>query len=477
MALNNPLRIYNTLSKKKEDFIPFTPGKVGMYQCGPTVYWTQHIGNMRAVFVADITYRTLQYVGYDVMFVRNYTDVGHLTGDNDGDADTGEDRMEKAAKREGTSPEEIAQKYTDIYNRDIERINTLPPDHAPAATDHITQMIAMTEILLAKKYAYTTDLAVYFDISQAKEYTRLSGQNIEENISGAGTGDVVDPQKRNPQDFALWFFKAGEHAHALQTWMSPFKTPLIHGGEGFPGWHIECSAMAKQYLGDSFEIHIGGVEHISIHHTNEIAQSESANDKEYVKYWMHNEHLLYENGKMSKSGGTAFSIDELIEKGFDPLSLRYFFLQAHYRSKQNFTWDALEAAQNGLEKFYKQFVGLGDVTGSIDEKFRDMFVERITDDFNTAQALTIAHDVLKSELSHADKRATLLEFDLILGLNLSQQEKSTEDIPEAIKALAKRREEAREEKDFDKADELRNQISELGFDVQDGDKGPVIVKK
>lgn len=271
------LKIYNTLTRRKEEFKPLQAGKASFYYCGPTVYWTQHIGNLRGVFCADSIWRSLEYLGYQVKFVSNYTDVGHLTGDNEGDADLGEDKMEKGAKREGKTPQEIAEKYIAIYEQDIKDLNILSPTVRCRATDYIPEMIEMTRILLEKGFAYATDLAIYFDVSRAENYTQLSGQKLEEQMAGGGKGVVEDKQKKHSADFVLWFFKAGRHKNALQFWQSPFQSALVKNGAGFPGWHIECSAMAKKHLGATIDLHMGGIEHIPIHHTNEIAQSESAN--------------------------------------------------------------------------------------------------------------------------------------------------------------------------------------------------------
>jgi cysteinyl-tRNA synthetase len=252
---------------------------------------------MRAVVIADLVRRMFAYNGYDVALVRNYTDVGHLTGDNIGDADQGEDRMTKAVRRENSTPDEIAQKYIDIYKRDISTLNVLPPTHDPRATEHIAGMIDLVQELLKNGNAYTTDYAVYFDVTTYHDYTKLSGQQLAKQEEGEGHGSVTDPNKRNPADFAVWFFKAGTHANALQTWPSPFSSPLVENGEGFPGWHIECSAMSKAFLGSTFDVHMGGIEHIPIHHTNEIAQSTCANHAHFVNYWLHNEHLLVDGKK------------------------------------------------------------------------------------------------------------------------------------------------------------------------------------
>lgn len=475
------MQIYNTLTKKKEEFIPLKENHVGIYQCGPTVYWTQHIGNMRASFVSDIVNRTFQYLGYEVNLVRNYTDVGHLTNDNSGDADSGEDRMDKAAKRENSTPEKISRKYIEAFERDIKRLNILEATTSPKATEHIKEMQEMIQVLLDEGYAYSTPLAVYFIVSKAKDYTRLSGQKLDQNIEGEGHGEVRDKDKRDPADFVLWFFKAGEYKNAMQTWKSPFSSTLVDDGEGFPGWHIECSAMSKKYLGTTLDIHMGGVEHIPVHHTNEIAQSEAVNREPFSKYWMHYEHLLTNNEKMSKSEGTAFSLSELIEKGFRPLDLRFFYLQAHYRSKQNFTWDALNAARNGRTKLYADISNLEDKeNGNADPDFVRQFESKITDDFNTPQALATLFEVLKSNLSDKDKYETILDFDKILGLNIEENSKSSKieisDLPENIQEIINQREKARKEKDWKKSDSLRDLLLEEGFSVKDTDKGAVVNK-
>ena len=415
------LKIYNTLVKKKEDFDPLMDKKVSFYQCGPTVYWTQHIGNMRAMVLADLIRRSLIYLGYSVKFARNYTDVGHLTSDTD----TGEDKLEKGAKREGVTPQEIADKYIAQFENDVTMLNCLSPDEKPRATEYIDQMKEMVQYYLDKEYAYATDLAIYFDISRAKDYTALSGQNLEMNQSEAGSGEVGDKGKKNPADFAVWFFKAGAHKDALQTWDYNFK--LIDGSEisglGFPGWHLECSAMNYAIFGPIIDIHLGGIEHVPVHHTNEIAQSEAFTGKKFVRYWMHNEHLNVDGGKMSKSDGTAYSIEDIKEKGYDPLVLRYFFLGAHYRSKQNFTWEALDAARVALENLKNKVLDIKDKTsGKVDEDYKKKFITTIEDDFNSPQALAVIFEMFKSDLSDEDKLATILDFDKVLGLNLDKIE-------------------------------------------------------
>lgn len=471
------MKLYNTLAKSKQEFKPLTEGVVKMYHCGPTVYWTQHIGNMRAMVMADVVVRTFEYLNYHVELVRNYTDVGHLTSDDD----FGEDKMERAAKRESLEPLKIAQKYIDIFEKDSELLNLRPADHKPRATECIADDISMVKTLLEKGYAYSTPLAIYFDISRFEEYGKLSGQSLTDKLSGAGKAEVDDKDKKNPSDFALWFFKAGKHQNALQTWESPFESPLVDNGRGFPGWHIECSVMAQKFLGKTIDIHMGGVEHIPVHHTNEIAQSEAASGQTFANYWLHNEHLTVDGGKMSKSEGTAYSLEEIVQKGYDPLALRYFFLQAHYRSKQNFTWQALDAAQTGLQKLY-DFMRQAEADDlNKDEKINkyiDEFKAEISDDFNTPKALAVVWNLIKdNEIDAGVKKSALLNFDQVLGLKLGAIKKESGQIPDEIKKLAEERLTARQNKNWSKSDELRKKIDELGFIVKDTAEGFEIKKK
>lgn len=449
------IKIYNTLTGQKEIFRPLKDKEVKFYQCGPTVYWIQHIGNLRAMVMADVINRSLQYFGYKVKFVRNYTDVGHLTSDSD----EGEDKVAVSAKKEKVSPREIADKYIKIFEKDTADLNILEPSAKPKATENIDEILDMVKILLDKNFAYQTDLAIYFDVSKAKDYNRLSGQILEEQKP-----ETIDPKKKHPADFALWFFTVGKHKNALQHWSSLW-------GQGFPGWHIECSAMIKIFLGKTIDIHMGGIEHIPIHHTNEISQSEAANSAPLANYWVHNEHLLVDGKKMAKSEGTGFSLAEVQEKGFSPLSLRYFFLQAHYRSKQNFTWEALEAAQNGLKNLYSDIKRLGTDSGEINEKFKNKFIEAISDDFNIPQALAVVQELLKSSLAtDSSKLATILYFDKVLGLKIKEnivQEK----IPEKVLKLAEERLKMRQEKKWKEADQLRQKIETLGYEIKDTEEG------
>jgi len=464
--------LYNTLTKKKEVFKPVKKKEATLYYCGPTVYWTQHIGNLRGSTCADLAVRVFRYNGYEVKYARNYTDVGHLSSD----ADTGEDKMEKRAKTEAITPNEIAEKYIHVYEQDVRDLNLLEPNFKPRATECVTEMIDMVKTLLDKGFAYQTKLAIYFDVTKAKKYTELSGQKLEDQISGAGAGEVSDPEKKHSADFVLWFFRTGSHANALQFWPSPFSSPAVENGNGFPGWHIECSAMSKKFLGETIDVHMGGIEHVPIHHTNEIAQSEAANGVKFANYWLHNEHLLANNTKMSKSQGTGFSLSEIKEKGFDPLALKYFFLGAHYRSKQNFTWEAMEAAQKGLEHLRNQVRQLmNDKKGGVVKKYQKQFFESINDDLNTPQALAILQALLKSDSKDADKLATALNFDQVLGLKLDTLVEQV--IPEEIKLLAKDRDLARKAKNFSESDRLRAQLEDKGYVVEDGADGTRVYRK
>ncbi len=477
------LQIYNTLTKKKEQFKPIHEHEVSFYQCGATVYWTQHIGNLRAMVLADLIRRSLSYLGYHVKMARNYTDVGHMTSDDD----QGEDKMEKAAKRENRTPKEIADHYIRVFESDCHDLNILEPDFKPRATDYIKVMAEMVQELIDKGYAYATDLAIYFDVSKATDYTKLSGQDLSKNISDAGKGEVGDPQKKSSIDFALWFFKAGTHENAIQTWNHHFKNIDQKVEAGFPGWHIECSAMSRKLLGKTIDLHMGGIEHVPVHHTNEIAQSEAANGVKFVNYWLHNEWLTVNGGKMSKSQGTAFSLTEIKEKGYDPLVLRYFFLQSHYRSKQNFTWEALDGARSALnnlrDSIRTMVVGLGkqkasEVEGMVISDYDEKFEEAIGNDFNFPEAIALMFDMLKmndESFTEEDVVATILDFDSVLGLNL--KDIAIIEIPEEVKVLAEKRLEARQNKKWDQSDCLREAISDSGFEIEDTPGGYILKKK
>lgn len=515
------MKLYNTLSRKLEEFKPIKDKQVAFYHCGPTVYWVQHIGNLRAMTWADFIRRSLVYLGYHVKFVRNYTDVGHLTSDQD----QGEDKMEKAARNMlffkckycgkitpsfiqvdkksfktiklinnyhqcnfcgkmnllennndyfyrslEITPTEIANKYIKIFEDDTKALNILEPDYKPRASQYIEQMQDMIQTLLDKKYAYITSLAVVYDVSKFPKYNDLNHQKLELNKQGAGKGQVDDPEKKHFADFNLWVFKKGVHENALQTWDSPW-------GIGFPGWHIECSVMAKALLGETIDIHMGGVEHISVHHTNEIAQSEAANGVPFVHYWIHNEHLNVNDEKMAKSAGTGFTLKEVTDHGFEPLALRYFFLSAHYRSKQNFTWEALKSAQETLNKLRRIVSDLKSDKSDlkpIKNSFKKDFEEAIANDFQIPQALAVMWNMIKSDLSSKEKLKLLFNFDQVFGLNLDQV--AEEIIPDEIEELAKKRQTAKDAKDYKKADEIRNVLHEKGYEVED-EKGRYRIKK
>jgi len=430
--------------------------------------------------MADLIRRALIYMGNDVKFVRNYTDVGHLASD----ADEGEDKMEKGAKREGKTPQEIAQKYIDIFENDVNALNILPPNVSPRATEYVQQMIEMVQELLDKDFAYATPTAIYFDVTKFPEYTKLSGQRLDQMLEGAGQGEVSDAEnKRHPADFAVWFFKTGAHKNAVQTWPSPFSSPEVENGEGFPGWHIECSAMTKAELGDTLDIHMGGVEHIPIHHPNEIAQSEAANGVKFVNYWLHNEHLTVDGSKMAKSEGTSYSLADVIEEGYEPLVLRYFFLAAHYRSKQNFTWEALTAALTAYSRLLAKVAEYFQATNkplqaAPDADFKAKFIAALEEDFNVPQALAVAWDLTKTDLAADVKLATLLDFDQVLGLKLEsamENPRAEVEIPEAALRLLTEREQARANKEWTKADELRAQLrSEFNLEIDDSSAGQIV---
>ncbi|MBD3362573.1 cysteine--tRNA ligase [Candidatus Dojkabacteria bacterium] len=468
------LKVYNTLSRKLDEFKPIDKGKIRFYHCGPTVYWTQHIGNLRGMAMGDLIRRSLIYLGYEVKYVRNYTDFGHLTSD----ADVGEDKMEKGAKREGLTPEEVADKYIAQFERDTEALNLLEPTIKARATDYIDDMIKMIEVLVEKGYAYVTPKAIYFEVAKFPNYTELSRRNLEKDKAGAGFGSVQDSDKKDPADFALWFFKTGAHENALQYWPSPFESPEVENGEGIPGWHLECSTMANVNLGATLDIHMGGVEHISIHHPNEIAQSESANGVKYVNYWIHNEHLMVDGEKMSKSLGNVYNLASIVEKAFTPMDLRYFYLQAQYRSKQNFTTEALEGAKNAYKKMVDRVRVLNqniEEKGSIDKSFKNEFVKTLEDDFNIPEALAVSWELLKADINDNDKLATILDFDRVLGLNLLDKAEKEIEIPEEVEKLLKRRKEARENKEWEKSDEFRDKLeNDFNIKVKDTEEGQII---
>lgn len=471
------LFLYNTLLKDVQRFeMPSGVNKVRMYNCGPTVYDKQHIGNLSMFVFADVLRKTLEYHGFSVKQVINITDVGHLTSDGD----EGEDKMMKGLKREKLKPtlenmRVLAEKFTDIFLKDI---GTLNIDTAriefPRASDYIAAQIAMIEALEQKGYAYRTEHAVYYDTSRFPAYGALGGIDLKGLQEGARVAAVEG--KRNPTDFALW------KIDPKKGWDSPW-------GKGFPGWHIECSAMARKTLGDQIDIHTGGIEHIPVHHNNEIAQSEAATGKKpFSRFWLHRAHIQLNGGKLAKSKGTVVYLSDLTERGYHPLALRYLFLGAHYRTNANFTWDALEASQVAFLRL-RTIVQSAPEDGHIDTTYRDAILERINDDLDTPGALSKIWELTKdSSVSPADMRATIADIDKIFGLKLAEQDdlavqitaslfgtpKTLDELPGDIVDLINQREQARFDKDWTRADELRASLLEKGYRVDDKPEGPQI---
>ncbi len=466
------LKLFNTLTRTLEEFKPLNDSKVGMYTCGPTVYWDAHIGNFRSFVLEDVLRRVLELKGFEVKRVMNITDVGHLTSD----ADEGEDKMLVAAKREGKTAWDIAQTYLDKFVSDTTKLNiVLPPKPLLCrATDHIAEQIDLVKILLDKDFAYQTSDGIYFDTSKFPNYGKLSGQKLAEKEEGARID--INPEKRNKTDFALWKFsnpvgarRAVPQPKRLMEWESPW-------GTGFPGWHVECSAMAHKYLGQPFDIHCGGVDHIAVHHENEIAQSEAAFGVKLADYWWHNEFLTVDGQKMSKSLGNFFTLADLADKGFEPLALRYFYLGAHYRQLQNFTLDALGAAQNALRKLHNLARDLVK-TGTTLAEFESEFLSAVNDDLNMPKALAVVWKLMDSDATAGDKGATLLWMDQVLGLSLDKYVAHPVEIPDEIKVLAAERQEARDAKDWDQSDKLRLEIEKHGWTVEDGKAGQKLLHK
>ena len=454
---NEPIFLYNTLGREKQEFKPLVPGLTKMYACGPTVYHFVHIGNMRTYLFTDFLRRMLAYNGYQVSLIMNITDVGHLTDD----ADAGEDKMLVAMQREGKSVEEIAEFYTEVFFDDLQRLNVRSADFYPRATDHITQQINMIQLLEKNGYTYETSDGMYFDTSQLDEYGRLSMQKAEEKEAGAR---VDMKEKKHPTDFALWKFSP-EDEQRLMEWDSPW-------GKGFPGWHIECSAMSVEYLEAPFDIHTGGIDLIPVHHENEIAQTEGAHGVPQANYWMHGEFITVDGEKMSKSKGNVYRMQDLIDKGFDPLAYRYLVMGAHYRTKLNFTFDSLQSAQNTLFKLRDRAREMEEPT-EVNSAYREKFHEAINDDLNLPQALAVLWEMMDDDsLQSSEKAATLLDFDEVLGLRLGEVVAIPLELPASVENLLDERERARDNEDWEKSDELRDRIKEMGYLVEDTPEGP-----
>ncbi len=466
------MKIFNTLTRQKEEFIPISEKAVTMYSCGPTVYNFAHIGNLRTYIFMDIIRRALKYNSYKVKGVLNITDVGHLLSD----ADEGEDKMQKAAKEQQKSPYEIADFYTKVFMADIQKLNIGKPEIIAKATDHIKEMLDFVIALYDLGFAYETSDGIYFDISKFPQYGKLSGINLEEQQAGARV--EVNPEKRNASDFALW--KKAEPQHIMQ-WDSPW-------GRGYPGWHIECSAMSKKYLGKVFDIHSGGVDHIPIHHENEIAQSEALEGKRAVNYWMHGEFMLVDNGKMSKSLKNTYTIEQLEGMGYSALDFRYFCLNAHYRKKLNFTFTGLDAAKTAFSRLraalYENKAADGSAPAPDLSKYMEEFREAINDDLNVPQALGVMWTMVKTEKRHPAVFGAAREMDAIFGLSINNVTDETPKtpaaaVPEEITALCEKRIHAKKDKDFALSDSIRKQIEEKGYTVTDkpGNTYEVAAKK
>ena len=488
------LKIYNSLTRKFEPFKSLHPLQVGMYTCGPTVYSFAHIGNFRTYAAADILLRVLQYNGYDVDYIMNLTDVGHLTGDNLGDADFGEDRMEKAAKREGKTAWEIAQFYADVFKQDYDKLNLIHPKKFAKATDHIKEQIDLVKRLEEKGFTYKTSDGIYFDTSKFPSYGALS--NLDQRKAGARV--EINLEKKNQNDFALWKFsypngvsfkeylaqskqKEDEVSKRQMEWKSPW-------GVGFPGWHIECSAMSMKYLGETFDIHTGGIDLRETHHPNEIAQAEAATGKKFVDYWVHGAFILVNGERMSKSKGNLYTVYDLEKEGYDTLALRYLYLQTQYRQEMNFTFDALDAAQNAYKKLVvdisrweEAIFDSGKVSSTVMKDFEDRFLDAINDDLNMPKALAILWEVMKSDLPSGAKKRLVFKMDGVFGLNLEslslQLRKAQRIVPGQIQKLVEERQHLRKQRKFNAADQIRAKIEKLGYTIEDTKKGVRVSKK
>ncbi|HOX21355.1 MAG TPA: cysteine--tRNA ligase [Candidatus Paceibacterota bacterium] len=463
------IKLFNTLTRQKEIFQPIKKEGVGIYSCGPTVYWNQHIGHMYAYVQWDSLVRTLRYFKYKVKWVMNVTDVGHLTSDED----SGEDKMEKGAKREGISVWEIAEKYIEQFKESLRLLNVEGPDILCRATEHIQEQIELIKKIEKNGFTYKTQTGLVFDTSKFPGYSDFANLKLDKQFSGSRV--EIDPEKRNPWDFLLWITNQPNH---IMQWNSPW-------GNGFPGWHIECTAMSVKYLGKKFDIHTGGKEHIPVHHTNEIAQAFGAFGQQTANFWLHNEWLVFNNEKMSKSLGNNVLVSDLEAKGFNPLSLRYLILTSHYRQGLNFTWKSLEASQTALNRLYEASRTLlqekDQSKGKKSEikEWQTKFEEAIANDLGMAQALAIVWEMLRGRLNSEQKYKLLLDWDRVLGLEIEKASKNIPpvEVPGDIEALVKERELARQQKNWKEADKIREKIETAGFLIEDLNSGPKIVKK
>jgi cysteinyl-tRNA synthetase len=447
---------YNSLSRKKEEFKPIKKGQVGLYTCGPTVYSYPHIGNFVSYLYWDILKRFLQSQKYQVKHIMNITDVGHLTSD----ADEGEDKMEKAKVREGKSAWEIADYYIDIFQQDARSLNILPATKTLRATKTIKEQIAFVKILEQKGFLYKTADGLYFDTSKIKDYGVLG--NLQNVDLQEGARVEKNNEKKNITDFAVWKFSPKNSQRDME-WESPW-------GTGFPGWHLECSVMSRLTLGDTFDIHTGGMDHLTVHHPNEMAQSEAVTGKLQANYWLHNAFMKFDGQKMSKSLGNITTVSDLVKKNISPLSYRYLLLQNNYRTPLNFSWESLEAAQNGLQNIIKNIISFAKAT-KVNQKYLADFYEALSDDLNTAKALAVLQQLLASKEDGGVKLATLYKIDEVLGLDLKNLKNKALKIPKEAQSLLKQRQQARVEKNYKLSDELRDKLKDLGVEVEDTSTG------
>ncbi len=470
------LKLFNSLSRKVEVFKPITAGNVGMYACGPTVYDFAHIGNFRSFTTADVLVRALRFNKYNVEFVMNITDVGHMTQDAVGGGDSGEDKIEKAAKKEGKSVWEVAQFYTDTFLTDYDSLNLSKPTILCKATDHIEEQVELIKQLELLGYTYETSDGVYFDTSRFEGYGAMS--SLDQVKEGARV--EINDEKRNARDFALWKFSPKDENRQME-WKSPW-------GVGFPGWHIECSAMSMKYLGESFDVHTGGIDHKEIHHPNEIAQSEAVTGKQFAKYWVHTAFMHVAGQKMSKSLGNIYRLYDIEKDGYDALALRYLYLQTHYRQEMNFTFPALDSAQNAFKKLVLEISRWEgqkpdpeDLPADGVKEFEKRFIQAIDDDLNTPQALGVLWELVKSDLPKETKLKTVFKFDEVLGLNLEELSRRVKQVkgivPPHIREMIAERQRFRKEKKYNAADQLRAEIEKLGYSVEDSETGPKVSKK
>lgn len=456
------MKIYNSLTRVKEDFLPLHPGRVGLYTCGPTVYDYLHIGNLRAYITWDILKRILTHHGLAVTHIMNITDVGHLTSDSD----EGEDKLEVAKVRDRKSAWDVAAEYTQIFKEDVAAVNIIPPTHYVPATETITEQIALALKLDSAGFLYRTSDGMYFDTSKLRDYGALAAINKVDLQAGARV--EMNPEKKNISDFAVWKFSP-KQSHRDMEWDSPW-------GKGFPGWHLECSVISMLYLGETFDIHTGGIDHLTVHHPNEMAQSEAVTGKPLAKYWMHNAFLNFGEDKMSKSTGTFIRLDDLREKGIPPLSYRFFVLQTHYRKVLQFSWEALEAAKTGLANLGEQIVYFHDAHGSCAE-YDQRFIEALDNDLGTPQALAIMMEMLGSKHSSAEKMGSVELMDGILGLGLVEERKRRKILPQIAYPLLNERIKVRVEKNWKRSDKLREELSKLGIEVKDTNEGQSAVMR